>query len=101
MATGTAAQGADDDGRGGADQDNQRGGISAEDDERRAVQARQEEPVDTRPTYDPAQFAKNLPVWQGLVSSGKKSARAVIATIETKGAPLTEAQKAAITGAAA
>lgn len=38
-------------------------------------------------------FKKNLPSWTELIKTKKKSADAVIKTVETKGAPMTEEQK--------
>jgi hypothetical protein len=50
-----------------------------------------------RETYPDAGFTQNLPTWRELITSGKKTAEQVIATVEKK-APLTEQQKAAIRG---
>ena len=47
------------------------------------------------PTYSDEQFAKNLPVWRGLIESGKKSADQVIATVESRAA-MTEEQKSMV-----
>jgi hypothetical protein len=43
-------------------------------------------------TYDAEAFKKNLPTWQRLIESRKKTADEVIATVETK-APLSDEQK--------
>lgn len=48
------------------------------------------------PTYPDADFAKNLPLWRGIVDSGRKTAADLLATLSTK-ATFTEAQKAQIT----
>lgn len=49
--------------------------------------------------YPDEAFTTNLPAWRKAIAAGKKTADDVIATVESK-APLTEAQKAAIRGAA-
>lgn len=48
-----------------------------------------------RPTYSAEDFTKNLPKWEALIRSGKKTAADVIATVESK-ATLPAEQKAAI-----
>lgn len=45
--------------------------------------------------YPAAQFTKNFPTWEGLIKSGKKTAKEVIATISSR-AVLSEGQKKAI-----
>lgn len=50
----------------------------------------------TLPTYPDADFAKNLPLWRGIVESGRKTAADLLATLSTK-ATFTEAQKTQIT----
>ena len=47
------------------------------------------------PAYAMADFEKNFPAWQKLVSAGKKTAGDLLATLSTK-ATFTEHQKAAI-----
>lgn len=47
------------------------------------------------PEYPAADFDKNLPTWRALIATGKKSADALIAMIETKGR-LSDEQKKAI-----
>lgn len=46
----------------------------------------------TLPSYPEEAFARNFPTWEMAIKSGKKSAAAIIATVETKGL-LTEAMK--------
>lgn len=55
-----------------------------------AQQARAE-----KPAYPDAEFVKNLPAWRDLITSGKKSADQLIATLQSK-ATFTEEQLAAI-----
>lgn len=45
--------------------------------------------------YPAADFAANLPKWRAVIESGKKTADAIIAMVESKG-PLTDEQKAQI-----
>jgi phage recombination protein Bet len=47
------------------------------------------------PAYSPADFDKNLPAWSKVVASGKKTASALLAMLQTK-ASFTEEQKARI-----
>lgn len=47
------------------------------------------------PPYSDADFAKNLPAWRELITSGKKTADRIIAMVESK-AVLTDEQKAKI-----
>lgn len=68
--TGVAEGGDDDDGQGGADQD---------------------ERINT---YADESFAANLPSWSELILSGRKTADQIIATVESRGAPMTDQQKA-------
>lgn len=51
--------------------------------------------------YAAQAFAANLPAWSELILSGRKTADQIIATVETKGAPLTEQQKADLRAVAA
>jgi hypothetical protein len=50
-------------------------------------------------TYPADQFAKNLPVWRGVIESGRKTANEIITMAQSK-YPLTEEQKQAVRGAA-
>jgi len=59
------------------------------------VVARVEQSRADLPPYDAHQFEVNFPKWQDMISSGKKTADAIIALVGTKGA-LTDAQKNAI-----
>lgn len=54
-------------------------------------------PADAPAFYAEEGFRKNLPAWRELITTNKKTAEQVIATVEKK-APLTEEQKAAIRG---
>lgn len=69
--TGVAEGGDDDDGQGGAGA-----------------------PVPEVCYYSAEAFSTNLPAWSELILSGRKTADQIIATVETKGAPLTAQQKA-------
>lgn len=52
-------------------------------------------PKPALPNYTDEQFSKSLPMWRGLIESGKKSADEIIATVSTK-ALLSEEQAAMI-----
>lgn len=69
-------------------------GVAQEDDDANgATGAGQNQRQDgRREFYSDEQFNANLPTWQQLIESGKKTAEQVIATVESK-APLTTAQK--------
>lgn len=51
--------------------------------------------------YAAQAFAYNLPAWSELILSGRKTADQIIATVETKGAQLTDKQKADLRAVAA
>lgn len=51
--------------------------------------------------YSAEAFSANLPAWSELILSGRKTADQIIATVETKGAPLTAQQKADLRSVAA
>lgn len=51
--------------------------------------------------YSADAFSANLPAWSELILSGRKTADQIIATVETKGAPLTAQQKADLRAVAA
>ncbi len=55
--------------------------------------------LEDRPTYPAEEFTKNLPKWQEVIASGRKTADDLIAMVESK-APLTEEQKQQIKGPA-
>jgi hypothetical protein len=44
--------------------------------------------------YTAEQFAKNLPDWTTVIETGRKTADGLIQTVETRGRPLTDEQKA-------
>ena len=44
-------------------------------------------------TYPQADFDKNLPAWTDIITKGRKTADALITMVESKGAPMTDAQK--------
>lgn len=44
--------------------------------------------------YQAADFTKNLQAWRKLIADGKKTAEQIILTVESKGAKLSDAQKA-------
>ncbi len=54
-------------------------------------------PPKALPAYTAADFAKNLPLWRGLIEVGKKTADQIIATVSSK-ATLSDDQKAKIRG---
>lgn len=84
--TGVAEGGEDDDGQGGA-AGNATGATTPT-----APEVRH---------YAAEAFAANLPAWSELVLSGRKTADQIIATVESRGAPLTEQQKADLRAIAA
>ncbi|WP_434033559.1 ERF family protein [Cupriavidus sp. a3] len=78
--TGLSEQEDDDDGNGGATQG-------------RPDQGRQQQRHDAPATYPQERFDANKAAWRDLVKSKKKTVPQMIAFIESKGAPLTDAQK--------
>ncbi len=97
-ATGMSTKGEDDDGAGGADPDGDPGagqqpaGEAQQNGARSARAAGQNQPA--RPAfYDQAKFDANKAEWRKVVTSKRKTPAKMIAFIESRGAPLTEAQK--------
>lgn len=76
-------------------------GVDLDDDDGNAASTAPDRPAEkpAAPTasapYPADAFQQNLPKWQALLESGKKSADEIIAAVETKGT-LTDQQKAAI-----
>jgi len=66
-------------------------GVAPEDDDGNAAAAARPQPARTapaartaaRPAYDPARFAEMLPKWADVIASGKQTADAVIAKIQS------------------
>ncbi|WP_186095662.1 ERF family protein [Burkholderia gladioli] len=101
-ATGMSTKGEDDDGAGGGDPDGdpdgdpgggqQLAGEAQQNGARSARAAGQNQPA--RPAfYDQAKFDANKAEWRKVVTSKRKTPAKMIAFIESRGAPLTEAQK--------
>jgi hypothetical protein len=71
-------------------------GIHDPDEAERIIEAERDvtpEPVPKQPAQYPLdEFRANLPKWQAIIESGRKSADEIIATVETKGS-LSEEQK--------
>jgi phage recombination protein Bet len=71
-------------------------GIHDPDEAERIIEAERDvtpDPVPKQPAQYPLdEFRANLPKWQAIIESGRKSADEIIATVETKGA-LSEEQK--------
>lgn len=84
--TGVAEGGEDDDGQGGA-AGNATGSTPP--------------PAPEIRHYAAEAFAANLPAWSELILSGRKTADQIIATVESRGAPLTAQQKADLRAIAA
>ncbi|PFH29094.1 ERF family protein [Burkholderia sp. JKS000303] len=105
-ATGMSTKDEDDDGAGGADGQPGAGtqgeevGTPRKDKEQRggrAAPARQQQASGEQPAfYDQKKFVANKDQWRETVKSGRKSPAALIAFIESRGAPLTEDQKLTI-----
>ncbi len=81
----TADDGDDDDGNGGPNKQREQSPA-------RAAPAAAEKPR----TYPADRFDKNLPEWRELIATGAKTADQIIKMVNSKGAPLTEEQAAAI-----
>lgn len=82
--TGLSEQDDDDDGSGGAPS-------QREQQQQRGQQQRQQEAAPT--AYPQERFDANKAAWRDIVKSKKKTVAQMIAFIESKGAPLTDAQK--------
>lgn len=87
--TGMSTKDEDDDGAGGADtEQQQRSGQQQTEQQQRASAAQADQP-----TYSEEKFNANKTDWKTIVATGRKTPAKMIAFIESKGAPLTEAQK--------
>lgn len=87
--TGLSEQDDDDDGAGGAAPRNQQRSNPPADSSKNNVPAE-------RPVYSQESFEKNKASWREIVKSGRKTPAQMVAFIETKGSPLTDAQKLTI-----
>ncbi|OJA98953.1 ERF family protein [Burkholderia ubonensis] len=105
-ATGMSTKDEDDDGAGGADEQPSAGAqtegnippsTNSEPRGRRAAPARQQQVGNEPPAFYPqTKFDANKDQWRETVKSGRKTPSALIAFIESRGAPLTEDQKLTI-----
>lgn len=80
--TGLSEQADDDDGNGGAPQQRQQQG-----------QQQQRQQQETPAFYPQERFDANKAAWRDMVKAGRKTPPQMIAFIESRGAPLTDAQK--------
>ncbi|MGK8887568.1 ERF family protein [Burkholderia gladioli] len=100
-ATGMSTKGEDDDGAGGGDPDGDPGGEqppagAAHQNGTRSTRAAGQNQPGRPAFYDQKKFDANKDYWREVVKSGRKTPAAMVAFIESRGAPLTEEQKLTI-----
>ncbi|MBJ9658931.1 ERF family protein [Burkholderia gladioli] len=100
-ATGMSTKGQDDDGAGGADPTGEPGGEqppagTAQQNGTRSTRAAGQNQPGRPAFYDQKKFDANKDSWREVVKSGRKTPAAMVAFIESRGAPLTEEQKLTI-----